>query len=413
MREHGVVIVARGKQTSLRFADIDAITLADRPRYNEERMVVALTRKITIDGLRINYVALPEDPLNPMLDRLFARLAAEPRERSGARWTFERATLHARNETVPADLIAKAAMFDNEVRLWRRGEESPFLAVPASSKNAYVLLHLADNALQNNVPAKTVAEHVADDGTALGRLLFVRRTSVTSVLWYTALIYAALWVGSLSIAKFLPEFTRAGRGALLALAVMIAFYAIGRIAMRYRFHERGVIHTTLLGNRTLLYASVHSMTWRATTTLINSISTGTTNTILFTPSDDTRPLKIKLHRWRAVDNDLEPLRDGIAQQIAYRLQQQLAEGFTIAWTSRATFTQGGIILKTGLLGRGEEVLRYDQPIGMFFNEGYLTLFRETWRSPLATLNTAAENFYPGLALFQTLMQQLHEQRIAM
>ncbi|HEX2831813.1 MAG TPA: hypothetical protein VHW00_02295 [Thermoanaerobaculia bacterium] len=415
-RELGIAIVTGRKQTNLRYSDIHAITLFDRARYDERTLVAALTRTITIESTsgrtRAQYVALPLDELDPLLRRLIARIAAEPHPFSGDGWSIDSSTLEFRGERVPLARIAEAGLFDDEVRIWRRGEESPFLAIPKSSKNALVLLSLALRAAEQSLPTTTVAQNVAGDGSALGRLLFTRRTSTISIVWSTLLSYALLWVAQRAIDVFLPTFSRLGRGAILAIAVLATLYAIFRLTIRYRFHERGIIAATLLGNRTILYGAVASMICRATTTLVNGIPLGTTNVLTLAPHDGGKPLTIHLHRFRAIDKDLEPLRHAIAEHIARGLHERLLRGETIPWTKDATFTPAGVIVKTGMFGTGTETLPYDRRIGMFLNDGYLVLFRETVNQPLATLNAAHENFYPGLALFQTMMDDLQVVRRA-
>jgi len=408
-RELGVVMVSGNKQTTLRYADIDAITIVDLPRFDENRAVVAFNRTITLESnnvkARARYIAMPHDPLDAMLARVIANIAATAKPRSGDDWSIDDATLRWRGDAVPLALIAQAGIFDDQVRVWRRGEESPFLAVPMSSRNAHLLLHLTQHAASTSVPTTTVAQSVASDGTALGRLLFTRRTTITSVLVKLALIAGVLAVSMLAIDRVIPEFSRLGYGAIIAIAVLAWLNAMAQLTTRFHFHERGLVRKSLAGQRTMLYSAVTSLTWRETTNFINHISVGTTAKITFV-TDDSRPLRMHVHRFRAVDDDIVPVRRAISLNIARALRTELERGERVRWTSDATFTHAGLEVKTGLLGHGTELLPYDHPIGMRFSEGYLVLYRDTWRNPLSVLNASAENFYPGLALFETLMQQV-------
>lgn len=408
-RQLGVVIVTGRKQFSYRYADIDAFTVSDSPRYDNYRRVVALNRAITIEAegekKRFHYVAMPNDLLDDMLDRLTARIAAETRPRSGAKWELGTSTLRYRGEDVPLNQIAKAGIFDNEIRAWKRGEPMPFLAVPYSSRNARLLLY----AFHNAPPAEPVAASVIPSTTSvdgIGRELFVRRTSITSVIFTRFLAACVLWVGWIAVDKKLPEFNQLGHGALIGIAVLAALHALNRIAMRYRFHERGLTRTTLLGNRTLMYAQIASMTWSETVTMIqHSIPLGTTKKIRFVPIHG-KPLNLKMHRWTTTDTDLDSVRRVIADHIAANLHHQLEQEGRVPWTKDATFTREGLELKTGLLGNKLEFVPYDQQISVLMHEGFLNLYRETWRKPLVLLRCNGENFYPGFSLLFLLMHDV-------
>jgi len=193
------------------------------------------------------------------------------------------------------------------------------------------------------------------------------------------------------------------------------FHALYRITTRYRFHERGLTRSTLLGDRTMLYGQVESMTWRETVTMINhAIAIGTTMKIRLAGAGE-KPLQVKVHRFRGTDADLEPVRRAIAHNIALRLRQTLEREGRVAWTRDATFLREGLEVKTGLLGNKPALLPYDQPLGVQYSGAYLNIHRDTWRKPFVLLDARAENFYPGLTLFGMLMQRvnpLDEEHIA-
>jgi len=407
LRELGVVLITHKRQYSILYADIDAVTIADSRRYDERRAVVAFNRTVTVEAngrkTRATYVALPNDALDPLLDRLAARVAAEPRPRSGDGWTVDLATLRWRGSDVPLHAIGKTGVFDGAVRLWLRGEDMHFASVPLSSRNAHVFLHLA----QRGAAASPPVASPSSSTKGLGRLLFTRRTSATSVVFNTIIAFSVLWLAMLSVERFLEAVPMpAARGVLLGIGVLVVLRAIYRLTMRYRFHERGLTRTSIVGNRTLLYGQIRAMTWAETTTIIEGIATGTSVVAKLVPDDGTTPLVVRIHRFRAGDPDIVPLRHTIARSIGTHLREHLERDGRVPWTKDATFTAAGLEVKTGLFGGNTTLLPYDQPIGIRFSDGFLHLFRENWKKPLAILPASGENFYPGLALFEMLMENV-------
>lgn len=416
--ERGIVMTRRNKQFVFLYDEIDALTVADRARYDDARNVAAYDRVITIEAngqkAVARYLALPQDALDGLLQRFVARLASEPRPRSGAKWELDAMTLRWRGETIPLGAIVKAGVFDKEVRVWRANEAMHFMAVPYASRNARVLLQrlrtsasaTPSTITERKTAAATVLPSTAQDG--IGRLLFTRRTSFLSVLFKSAAIAAVLWVAELWIDKQLPQFQRLGHGAIIGLAVLAVFHALYRITMRFRFHERGLTRSTILGNRTMLYAAVEKMLWKETVTMIgHGIAVGATLKFQLAGGDGTK-LRMNVHRFRTGDPDVEPVRNTIAHGVAHRLRTKVEREGRVVWTRNATFLREGLEVKTGLLGGKTELVPYDSTLNVAFSGAYLNVFRQSWRQPLVILDTREENFFPGLELFSMLMENVHQ-----
>jgi hypothetical protein len=402
LRELGVAITARGKEHELRYADIDAITIRDKRRYDDRRMVAALTRTILLEaegrGIKAQFVTPPQEALDNVLDELVERIAEHPRSRAGRGWSIEQSTLEARRERVPLPAITAAGVFEREVRLWKHRDEEHFFSVPYESKNARVLLALA----RRSAPAAAHAEPASSSG--IGRLLFARRTSLISGAGNTLMAGFCLAMVWMVLERYLHVDPQVALGAVIAGFVLWIFYSIYRATVGYRFHERAVVRTSLLGTRTLAYANVAVMRWSESTTLLqHAIPLGTTVKAKLVPDDGSPALSVRLHRFRSNDGDLRFVRDAIAHPIAHALHARLDRGDEIPWTAQAKFTGNGLVLKGN-------VLPYDQPLCALFRDGFLMLYRDNWRKPLALLQSSDVNFYPGLVLFELVMEQLVTER---
>lgn len=397
LRELGVMLNGR----EIRYAEIDAITVYDKRRYDETAAVRSLTRTITIETtsgkVKALYVALPQDALDDALETLVVRVAAESRARKGKGWHVEQAAFEGRGQRVPLSAISAAGVFEREVRLWQHREEHHFFSVPYDTRNARVLLALAERGA-STAPAQAHAETAPAVG--FGRLLFSRRTSLISGAGNTILAafgLAMLWM-------VLEHYLHVPMDIAVRVAaggfVLWIFYSLYRATVRYRFHERGLVRISRFGSRTLAYANVAAMVWsESSTTLEHAIPMGTTVKAKLLPDDGSRAVSIRLHRFRNNDGDLEPVRSAIARHVAASMHRRLERGEDVPWTDKATFTRQGIALK-------KEIVRYDQPIGVLVRHGYLMLYRESWRKPLVQLPVNGANFHPGLALFESLMARV-------
>jgi hypothetical protein len=391
LHEHGVVLNGH----EIPYAEIDAFTVRDKRRYDETATVKALTRTVLVEAhgrkVKAAFVARPGEALDGILDRIAERVAAEARPCAGKGWRIEQGTVVVRGERVPLPSITAAGVFERAVRLWRHHDQTHFFSVPYDSKNARVLLALA-----RNRAVEAVAE--PSSGTGIGRLLFARRTTITSVLGNTTLVAFGLGIAWFSIDRLVPDLSVLGNGAILGVAVLWILHSIYRITARYDFHERAIVRRTLLGTRTLAYGDIRAMTWRETATVFEHvIPMGTTVHAKLVPSDGSAPLKIVLHRYSGADSDLEPVRTSIARHIAEHLREHLDRGQEVQWTSKAKFTRDGIAIK-------KHFIRYGEPIGVRFDDGFFMVYRESWRKPFALLPANDINFYPGLLLFDTLMR---------
>jgi hypothetical protein len=396
LRELGIVL--NGQE--IPYAGIDAFTVRDRRRFDETATVRVLKRTILIETggrtVKVQYVANPSAALDETLNAIAQRVAAEPRPRAGKGWRFEQESLVVRDERTPLSAVSAAGVFEREVRLWRHRDEEHFFAAPYDSKNARVLLAMA---LARSVPATPTSQPPSASG--LGRLLFARSTSIWSVFGNTIMAVFLLALGWMCLERYLHLSTELALGIVTGGFVLWIFYSMYRVSLRYRFHERAVVRISPLGTRTLAYANVASLRWSASVASIeHAIPMGTTVKATLVPDDGSPAVSIRLHRFRGDDAGLAAVRTAIAERIAETLRARLDRGEDVPWTSKATFTRDGLRLKRDVL------LPYDVPIGIHSNDGYLMLYRDNWRKPLVILTASDDNFYPGLALFATVMQTM-------
>ena len=401
LHELGATLTTRGKEHEIRYADVDALTVRDKRRYDERAVVRVLTRTILIETaggtVKAQFVASPRETFDETLNLYAERIAAQSRPREGKGWRVDLSTLHARGNTVPLSTITAAGLVERDVRLWKNRETHPFLSIPHDSTNARVLLALASRI--QAIEATPVIETSAPS-SGLGRLLFDRRTSLSSVFGNTLIAAFAIACAFGLIIKFVPAFIPHFKAPAIGVFALWLIYAFHRATVRYRFHERALVRSTLFSSRTLAYSDVASMRWHlSSTSLEHAIPMGTTTKATLVPDDGSSAVSIRLHRFRGEDHDLAAVRQAIAQNIANKLREEFDRGNEVAWTKDAKFTRDGVAVK-------KQLFAYDEPIGILIRGGYLMFYRESWNKPLAILDAGGVNFYSGLILCSTLMPNM-------
>jgi hypothetical protein len=124
------------------------------------------------------------------------------------------------------------------------------------------------------------------------------------------------------------------------------------------------------------------------------IPMGTTVRAKLVPDDGSRALTIDLHTFRGDDPDLLAVRNAMAAHVAETMHRRVLSGERVPWTSKATFTPEGLVVKG-------KILPYDGSVTVHFHDGWFMFYRDNARTPFALLSASDENFYPGLMLFES------------
>lgn len=296
---------------------------------------------------------LQEDRLGAFLIDVLARMAdeAERRMRSGEGFAGGRWVVDPRGfrtspgaAPVPYPEIAKVALFEGRISLWREKEERPFFSVPMTSPNALVLREL----LWRRIEERPLP--VSPEG--LGRLLFEKK---------------GLW-------------------------------------SRFRAYELGVEKSSPLGTLRLRLSQIERVTYGESVN-DGKLHLGTFTTLKLQP-EKKKAIKVSTLR-RRPDSDLAWLRDIVAQRIAETLARRLEEGEEIDWTGRAKLSRQGVRVR-GMRWAGqprEIALLFSEEFVSSLGAGFFRVYRPGEKTPLFEISRQGEDFYPGLLLFERLVAE--------
>lgn len=304
--EQGITLRRGSRSVAFRFDEIREVVLREKELLVNGALA-ALQWEVTLrsDAARATFhLRTPEghaDQAGEFLGQLRAGLAAAAGQRlregetlAGQGWRLTGAAFHAGSQDVPFDQVAGAGLAGGgRVALWRMGEEKPFFTVPSQTANAMVLHDI----LAARLPTHEIG---------LGRFLFEKR----------ARRLPAILLGTMGLASFgLAAWLYLEEGVLSSIAmtgivcgVLLTAGAYLLTARGFRCYERGLVKFSPLGEQELRFTEVANVDYRSSPLHYKNIYIGTNFHMTFHRRGES-PLKVSAHSRRAVDPDLERLRD--------------------------------------------------------------------------------------------------------
>jgi hypothetical protein len=344
------------------------------------------------------------DPLAPfigrILDHLYERAnaaLAASQTFEGEGWTLHRHELVVNNRPsagVRFESLAAADVFDNDLCVWKHGQDEPVLRIPVCSANTQILLRLLRERIAPHPDSS--AEPAAD---RLGRILFERKPGKITIALLWLLPVAGL-VG-LAVVAIMTLIARdpkmlAGMPFIGLVALLWALFLSQ--SAEFRVYEHGVRRRWLFRTQQLMYNQVDSFTYSAVKQYAKGVYTGTNFTLTFASMAGGTLKKLTYSRkLQNADSALDHLRDHISQLIADRMAAQFARGRTIVWTEGLRFFPEGLEYRAaGFFGRKPPVvIPYSQILGYDTNQGMFWLWVNGRKKPVLRENMALPNFFPG------------------
>lgn len=350
-----------------------------------------------------------EDPLAPLVERIFDDLYAAARAALAAGRRFEgenfvldaeELTITRGRETVQVDLyrLAAAEVFDDHLCVWRHGDVEPLARVDMRWANAPVLMRLL-----NEWPA-TEPESDGKPSPSLGRLLFERRPSpaLAFFIWLVPLASLAMVVILAMMAAvkkepgilvFAGAFVVIGGGLTLVLMYHNAVF---------RCHERGATMATRFYQRSMRFDEVTSLSCAANRQYVKGVYSGTRYTLTFLAGQAGKPRKLSFSRtFRNADQELDRLRDRVAALLAVEKLELLRRGQPVRWTDGLRLLPGGLEFRpAGFLGRKKPVvIPYGQIAGTSIEDGHFYVWVAGQKKPFIKENCSVPDFFPGHCAF--------------
>jgi hypothetical protein len=428
-RGDGFLVVDRDGEREYRDDDVAAISYFQYARHAQglvasvERHFVAWVAAKERPIAMVNTIAVGQhDPLEFMIARIAARLVERSEEQlatggriEGDGWRFDRWGLAERESArsgAPQELaigeITGAELVGHELCIWRQGQEQAALRIPIATRNAHLLYMLLGSRV---APREAAPPQAPQEG--LGRLLFEfgckRQASIALAIAIAALVAAGVcaWSGA-------REATWAAAALATAAVCLLAAANYYRKAV-LRCHEFGVFKTGLFRDRTLRYDQITTLTYaqerqfyRSQYTLFKGVYTGTSVSFRLEPARDSGLRHIDYTTTLNKPNEnIDRLRNRVAEQIADLMESYLRKGQPIHWTTKLTLRPDGLeYVPKQFVGRRQPMVLPYEFVGHYaVAETVFAVWHSIADSPIVEEPTSQKNFYPGLVLFERLLER--------
>jgi hypothetical protein len=369
------------------------------------------------------------DPLNDLIVRVIRGLHSAAREAyaegqrvEGDGWALERNQLLLKSNRstsiTPVNDVAAVDIVEDQIRIWRKGEEHPVGRIPLKTANAHLLLLM----LGELIPSQQSEQEAELPAGSLGRLLFERGPGGQAVFIFGWLISIALGISSLVV------FGRAmgirGRprrrfqfmttaGVLGLSAFMFAGVLSLRKKGRFRRHVSGIQQRGMFRTTQLRFTEIGNMSYVATRTYVHGVYAGTLLTLNFVPIPSTglRPIRYST-KIKNADAELDKLRDDVSVVIAHRMHDFWAQNAQCPWMPFLRFLPDGLEYRAlTFTGRKPpKVIPYASIVNFTIDESLFRVWARDQKTPVITEDIGQPNFYPGLVFLSELLPtfQTHE-----
>ena len=398
--ERGVVIEHGGRPVAVPYDEVETLVFTRKEMLNNGVRTGVVRRfalrgrggttavdSVAFDNRRDDVGEVMKVALQGLVDAALGRLRTNGRI-AGTGWALTARGIEAKGTVVAMSDVTNVAMFQDQVSLWRGGEEQPFLSTPERSPNAFVL---------HGVVARGLAGRPAppESKEGLGRVLFEKKGSRAN-----SLIAGILGVPCLLMGAAMARTEIVIGLCVAAFGALLVGVAVAVTRSSFRAHERGIVKRSLFGQTSLLYANVERMTYAATRHYYNGVYTGTSISLKCagggTSLSFTRTIK-------GSESDLDSIREHIAKLIAGRYYERIKGGEEVAWANGIRLSRHGLRFnRSKLMGKGEELRPAWGDIRYSIDAGYLNVFVPGQNKVAIQVPCAADNFYPGLVLFEIL-----------
>lgn len=204
---------------------------------------------------------------------------------------------------------------------------------------------------------------------------------------------------------------------LMPLAVLGAGTGMGAILLgstarrlwqcTFRLHETGISQRSLTGDRALRFHEISQFVFDARRQYSKGRYLGTLFTMVF--ASDKLPRQGILHTERCAyeTDEIARVRDCVSEEIASSMASTLASAGELTWT-RELAIRGGLLhchprRFMGWTGKPVET-PLDEIRGYDVAEGWFFVWSNHRDKPLFKARTAEPNFYPGLLVFEQLVE---------
>lgn len=363
------------------------------------------------------------DPLQGFVLRIIEGLhrAAQDAYEQGERvegdgWALERGQLLLKSSkstaVFPIPDLAAVDIVDEQVNIWRMGQDLPIGRIPVRTANAHLLILM----LSNLIPKRSNESEADLQPGQLGRVIFERRLGSKSadVLgWLLVSLLILLTLGAVVSAVFERRARRRMRTTVTAI-VLGSLAAAGSSLLelkrrsRFRRHAFGIYQRGMFTERKLRFNDIANFSYVAIRRYSHGIYNGTSLTLKFVPmpSLNAKPIFFRTNIHNA-DAELDRLRDEVSGTIAERMLECWQRNGHCPWMPFLNFQGEGLEYRPlTFTGRKQPIhIPFSSIANFDITDGTFHVWVEGQRKSTINEETTQPNFYPGLLFFSKLLNR--------
>lgn len=195
------------------------------------------------------------------------------------------------------------------------------------------------------------------------------------------------------------------------LPILLTCWCLNRRLRVFQYHEKGVSLKTWYGDRGLLFEEIDSFQYKAVRYIFqHTVVLGTSIKLKFVPNDRS---SLKGFSFRGnIETQpaaMESMQVRVSDSIAKRLACILSEELSVRWTSMVTLEQKGIQFKPriSIIINRPVFLAYEDIARTEMHEGYFNIYRPGKKWPALSIPIGTPNFFPGLMIFNMIIQKIN------
>ena len=372
-----------------------------------------------------------KDTLEPLIQRLsqkfqkrLAKVLEAGKPLPGKGFNLDKNALTigkpGKETVIPIAQLDAMAIVEDKLNIWKVGEDAPVFKRPFSDKNVYPLSLALDGRIPNRLTdvqtdminntgeASLVAGTMGPSSgseAGLGRIIFERKTTTTELvlLGFVAAVIAFLGYQVSGDRSAVPNYV------FFALAGALTLYAFSLWGKGLECRERGVVKTSVFGKKELRYDQLAGFKFGKTAVYVNNVFQGYKIDLKFRPKSEFNGGSTISYKKKIKEGDtvLESFCSQVSSILAQEMFEELKTSGKTEWTKTLELRADGLVYRpTGLLGGAKEpiqipygnILKYDVNDGRF-----LLWVNEKPKSVTIGEPVEQENFFPGFAVFQSIV----------
>lgn len=332
----------------------------------------------------------------------------------GNNWSLKNNTLcfntsrlgiKSRTETLKLEEIGNIEVWGNRLHIWRKGSNKSYFSIPQNSKNTLWLI--------NDLNRYIVPEEPSTEDRGL--FLFEKKRSFAWLFFlfgFGAVLLLAMMGGIIGL---LDSNMEQPKGLIFAVifegVILILLFVLWLRTYKLQFYDNGLVLCYPLFEREILFDGIETFQWMKTDGYFLGVYDSTYfNFVLFAkPESGIKKIDLSYQHHKGDVGTYQTFRYKLTQHLTHRMQNEWRQNKRVCWIEDVYLTDTAVVLERKKHGTviESDILPYTQIETFGITTDPRSIFALISKNELPNFQfgTGNTNFYPGLSLFERIMQK--------